>query len=66
MKEVKVICPYCGKVMTFKNYWHWIWKTPFHMLGWDRESKSIRDYRFTQCPICEYKWFMKRVKDNEM
>lgn len=32
-KEVKVICPKCGHVTTFKNYVSWIWHAPFHWFG---------------------------------
>lgn len=33
MKEVKVVCPRCLYIMTYKNYWHWVWHTPFHWFG---------------------------------
>lgn len=63
MKEVKVICPKCGKEMTFKNYWTWVWKTQFHLLGWDKESKCIRDYRRIKCSHCgEISWAKRVIK----
>ena len=30
MKEVKVICPKCNNIMTYKNWFSWILHTPFH------------------------------------
>ena len=62
MKDVKVICPNCGETIHFKNYWHWIWNTPFHWLWFDKETKIIRDYRKTKCPHCGERSFMKRTK----
>ena len=41
MKEVKVICPKCGNCMTYKNYWSWIWHTPFHWFG-KRKAKCAK------------------------
>ena len=32
-KEVKVICPKCGNCMIYKNWFSWIWHTPFHWFG---------------------------------
>lgn len=47
MTEVKVICPACGNVMTFKNYLDWVLHTPFHWFG----------KRKTRCPKCgEYSY----------
>lgn len=40
-KEVKVICPKCGNEMTYKNYWSWIWHTPFHWFG-KRKAKCTK------------------------
>ena len=33
MKEVKVTCPKCGNVMTYKNWLSWVLHTPFHWFG---------------------------------
>ena len=44
---IKVICPKCGNCMTYKNYWSWIWHTPFHWFG----------KRRTRCTNCgEYSY----------
>lgn len=61
MKETKVACPKCGKDTTFKNYWIWILKTPFHWLWWDKSSKRICDYRYTKCSHCGIKSWIKKV-----
>ena len=60
MKQVIVVCPKCGTVLQFKSYWDWVWKTQFHWLWWDKETKRIRDYRLTKCPNCGYKGYVKR------
>lgn len=33
MKQIKVICPKCGNHMIYKNWFSWIWHTPFHWFG---------------------------------
>ena len=33
MKVVKVNCPKCGNRMTYKNWFSWVWHTPFHWFG---------------------------------
>ena len=33
MKKVKVVCPKCGNIMTYKNWLSWILHTPFHWFG---------------------------------
>ena len=30
MKEVILICPNCGHLIIYKNWFSWIWHTPFH------------------------------------
>ena len=60
MKLIKLTCPKCGETFYHINYWHWVWKSPFHWLWWDRETKRIRDYRLTRCPHCWSKEYMKR------
>ncbi len=52
MKEIHLICPKCGHQFTHKNYWVWVWKSPFHWLWFDMETSRIRDYRGTKCPHC--------------
>lgn len=51
MKEIKVICPKCGNYITYKNWFSWIWYTPFHWF----------DKRLTRCPRCGERSYMKRV-----
>lgn len=53
MKEVKVICPKCGNCMTYKNWFGWIWHTPFHWFG-KRRTKC------TNC--CEYSYIRREKK----
>ena len=52
MKEVKVICPKCNNIMTYKNWFSWIWNTPFH---WFRKRKVM-------CTNCYARSYMKRVE----
>ena len=52
MKKVKVICPKCGARMIYKNYWTWIWRTPFHWFG----------KRRTKCTNCGKVSYMGREK----
>jgi ribosomal protein S27AE len=52
MKEIKVICPKCGNYITYKNWFSWIWHTPFHWF----------DKRLTRCPRCGERSYMKRVR----
>ena len=59
---VTLTCPKCGKKFCFKSYWQWVWNAQFHLLGWDKETKRIRDYRSTKCPYCKEKSWMKREK----
>lgn len=62
MALTRIRCKHCGKISTFKSYWHWVWKAQFHWLWWDKETKRIRDYRLTRCQHCEMKDWMKREK----
>lgn len=50
MKEVKVICPKCGTLVTYKNWFTWILYTPFHWFG----------KRRIKCPICGEASYVKR------
>lgn len=52
MKIVKLICPKCGEEIFYKNYWHWVWKAPFHTFT----------KRLTKCPHCGKRSWMKREK----
>ena len=53
MKEVKVICPKCGNIMTYKNWFSWIWHTPFHWFG----------KRRAKCTNCGKHSYMGRKKN---
>lgn len=50
MKEVTVICPKCGIHITFKNWFVWIWKTPFHYFN----------KRKVKCPGCGMRSYVRR------
>lgn len=62
MKIVILKCPKCECGFHYKNYWHWVWKAPFHWLWWDKKTNRIRDYRLTKCPHCDERSWMKREK----
>ena len=49
-KTVKVICPKCHNIMTYKNWFSWILHTPFHWFG----------KRWTQCRNCGKYSYMRR------
>ena len=53
MKQVIIICPKCGQTIHFKNWFHWVWYSPFHWFG----------KRLTKCEYCGKKSWMKRVKE---
>lgn len=53
MKLVKLICPKCGHVFYFKNYWSWVLHSPFHFFA----------KRLTKCRFCEEKSWMKKEKN---
>lgn len=53
MKRVVVICPECGSHITYKNYWSWVWYTPFHWFG----------KRRIKCFICGKVSWVRRNKD---
>ena len=52
-KTVKVICPKCGTRMIYKNYWSWVWHTPFHWFG----------KRRTKCSNCGEYSYMRRERN---
>ena len=52
MKQVIVVCPKCGTVLQFKNYWDWVWSCPFHYFG----KRKIK------CFNCGYKGYVKKEK----
>lgn len=56
MKEVKIVCPSCGNIMTYKNYWSWVLRTIFHWFNF----LEWRDYRRTKCTKCGKVSYMKR------
>lgn len=51
-KEVKVICLKCGNYITYKNWFSWVWRTPFHWFG----------KRRTKCTNCGEYSYMGRLK----
>lgn len=52
MKEVRVICPRCGSVTVYKNWFDWILRTPFHWFG-KRRGK---------CTSCGKSSYMERYR----
>ena len=62
LKPVQLTCPKCNKNFVFKNFWFWVWHSPFHSLVWDKKTKRIRDYRLTKCPYCSKKCWVKSNK----
>lgn len=53
MEEVKVICPFCGQVIVYKNYWDWVLHSPCHWIG----------KRMSRCPKCRRFSYKARLKD---
>ena len=51
-REVRIICPNCGSVIEFKNWFHWIWYCPFHWFG----------RRLVECDECGLQFYGKREK----
>ena len=45
-------CPKCECGFHYNNYWQWILHSPMHWFG----------RRYTQCPWCSKKSWMKREK----
>lgn len=52
MRQVRIICPGCGSVIEFKNWFHWVWCCPFHWFG----------QRFVECDKCGLQFYGKREK----
>ena len=52
-KQVKVVCPKCGNIMTYKNWFSWILHTPFHWFG----------KRRVKCNVCGQVSYIKREKN---
>lgn len=53
MKKVYVICPKCGARMIYKNWFDWVWHTPFHWFC----------KRLTPCGHCGEYHYMKRERN---
>lgn len=53
MKEVKVICPKCRDTIYYKNWFDWIWHTPFH---WFTKRR-------VKCPYCDEVSYIKRERN---
>ena len=52
MRKVIVICPHCLAYNYFKNWFHWVFRTPFHFFG----------ARRLKCPACEKTSYVKPMK----
>lgn len=52
-KQVKIICPKCGNIMTYKNWFSWILHTPFHWFG----------KRRAKCNVCGQVSYTRREKN---
>lgn len=52
MKEVRVTCPKCGASMTYKNWFDWVLRTPFHWFG----------KRRAKCASCDEVAYMARLR----
>ena len=53
MKQIKLICPNCGKENFYRNWFEWVLHTPFHWFG----------KRKTKCPWCGKSNYVERVKE---
>jgi len=58
MKKVKVICPKCGNVMIYKNYFDWTFRTLIHWFNF----LEWRDYCRTKCSNCGEISYIRREK----
>ena len=58
MKTINLQCPKCGHHFEYKNYFDWLFRTPFHWFG----------KRLTKCPYCKEKSYMEKiaVADDEL
>lgn len=52
MKEIKLVCPKCGKEFYYDNFVMWVLCCPFHWFG----------KRLTKCPRCKEKSYMKKCR----
>ena len=52
MKIINIICPKCGNIMTYKNWFSWILHTPFHWFG----------KRRAKCTCCGEYSYMSRER----
>ena len=53
-KSIGLECSHCGYQWTVK-YWTWIFQAPMHWFKW----LEWRDYRYTKCPSCRKKGWIK-------
>ena len=60
MKKINLICPKCGHEFSFKNYWHWVWHSPFHWLMLETIADRPYEIRKTKCPHCGKKSWMRK------
>jgi hypothetical protein len=52
MKEVFVVCPKCNTIIVYKNWFDWVWRTPFH---WFSKRRA-------KCTNCGEYFYMEREK----
>jgi DNA-directed RNA polymerase subunit RPC12/RpoP len=55
MPKVKLKCPKCNSRWEW-GMLKWFWKAPFHWMH------KFKDYRFTKCPLCDYRSWITREK----
>jgi DNA-directed RNA polymerase subunit RPC12/RpoP len=53
----KLQCPKCGEKFE-RNYFTWVWLAPFHCVQIEKPFR-IRDKRYTKCPNCGKRSWMK-------
>ena len=55
MKQIKVICSKCDNQMTYKNWFSWVWHTPFHWFGKRRDKcANCGEYSYMKKADCEF------------
>lgn len=53
-KTIGLECPHCGYQWT-TSYLKWIFKAQMHWVKWSEK----RDYRYTKCPSCNKRSWIK-------
>ena len=52
MKRIVAMCPHCAWCLIYKNWFYWVFRTPFHFFS----KRKIK------CPKCGKSAFVKGVK----